>query len=210
MRLSTSTGWLLLIATGLCLSGPSLLAADKSAADKNGVIIDPTWTILIRPAKRAPQAPSLETESASGVTPAVNEGEAPAPESAPKPELPAVPVKPIGPELPPQLAPQAQTMLPAGPPRMTYAEAYAAVPFSRAEYEGNPVYRHQAALELMFGVQRPTTLVQNYTPRAFRYPDSYQIPYGRSDTQHINIRRIGRPYGAEGVGYPFGGVPSSW
>lgn len=200
MKLSTSTGWLLLIATGLGWCGQSLLAADKS-----GVIIDPTWTILIRPAKRAP-----EIESASDVTPAVNEEEAPAPESAAKPATPAVPAKPIGPELPPQLVPQYQTMLPAGPPRMSYAEAYAAVPFSRAEYEGNPVYRHQAALELMFGVQRPTTLVQNYTPRAFRYPDSYQIPYGRSDTQHINIRRIGRPYGAEGVGYPFGGVPSSW
>ena len=204
MKCSTVTGWMLLIATGFCLSSQSLLAADK-----NGVIIDPTWTILIRPAKRAPQTPAPENESASDITPAVNEEDAPAPESVANPAQASRDAKPIGPELPPQLVPQFSTTLPAGPPRMTYAEAYAAVPFSRAEYEGNPVYRHQAALELMFGVQRPTTLVQNYTPRAFRYPDSYQIPYGRSDTQHINIRQIGRPYGTSGVGYPFG-VPSSW
>lgn len=204
MKQSTLAGWMLLLATGCCLGNQSLLAADKNT-DKNGVIIDPTWTILIRPAKRAPQAPAPELESAAVVTPAVSEEEAPVPESVAAP----APAKPIGPDLPPQMVPQHTTLLPVGPPRMSYAEAYAAVPFSRAEYEGNPVYRHQAALELMFGVQRPTTLVQNYTPRAFRYPDSYQIPYGRSDTQHINIRQIGRQYGTAGVGYPFG-VPSSW
>lgn len=209
MKVSTLTSGMLLIAACFSLCSQSLLAADKPSADKNGVIIDPTWTILIRPARRAPQAPIGGADSASAVTPAVNEEEAPAPESVVAPAPAPAGAKPIGPELPPQMVPQTTTMLPVGPPRMTYAEAYAAVPFSRAEYEGNPVYRHQAALELMFGVQRPTTLVQNYTPRAFRYPDSFQIPYGRSDTQHINIRQIGRQYGTAGVGYPFG-VPSSW
>lgn len=204
MRRSTLMGGLLLLATGFCLGSQTLLAADK-----NGLIIDPNWTIQIRPAKRAPRTPDADFDSASAVTQVANEEEAPAPESVAKPAPATRATKPIGPDLPPQMVPHFTTTLPAGPPRMTYAEAYAAVPFSRAEYEGNPVYRHQAALELMFGVQRPTTLVQNYTPRAFRYPDSYQIPYGRSDTQHINIRQIGRPYGTSGVGYPFG-VPSSW
>jgi len=168
MKCSTRAGWMLLIATGLCLSSQSLLAADK-----NGVIIDPTWTIVIRPAKRAPQAPAPEIDSASDIRPAINEEDAPAPESVSKPAQASREAKPMGPELPPQLVPQFSTTLPAGPPRMTYAEAYAAVPFSRAEYEGNPVYRHQAALELMFGVQRPTTLVQNYTPRVVQ-----QVPAG--------------------------------
>ena len=58
MKCSTLTGWMLLIATGFCLSSQSLLAADK-----NGVIIDPTWTILIRPAKRAPQTSASEIRS---------------------------------------------------------------------------------------------------------------------------------------------------
>ena len=204
MKLSTLTSWTLLIATGYCLGNQSLVAADK-----NGVIIDPTWTILIRPANRFSEVSAPEFDSVSALVPVVNSAAAPAPGVDAKQTPATREAKPIGPELPPQLVPQFTTTLPAGPPKMTYAEAYAAVPFSRAEYEGNPVYRHQAALELMFGVQRPMTLVQNYTPRAFRYPDSYQIPYGRSGAQHINIRQIGRPYGTSGVGYPFG-VPSSW
>ena len=90
---------------------------------------------------------------------------------------------------------------------MSYEEAYAAVPFSRTEYEANPTYRHQAALELLFGTLRPMTTVQNYTPRAFRYPDSYQMPYIRTDTQHINLRTIndGPTYtGQSPFGYPYG------
>lgn len=204
MKRSRLTFWAFLVTAGLWSGAESLRAADQ-VPDKSGVIHDPNWTILIRPANRGSQSPAFDSTSA--VTPVAHEDEAPAPESvaAPAPGE----MKAIGPELPPQFAPNAAAVLPGGPARMSYAEAYAAVPFSRAEYEGNPVYRHQAALELMFGVQRPTTLVQNYTPRAFRYPDSFQIPYGRSDTQHINIRQIGRPYGNAGYGYPFGGT-TSW
>jgi hypothetical protein len=43
---------------------------------------------------------------------------------------------------------------------LTYQEAYDSVPFSRAEYTANPAYRHEAALELVFGVQRATTIVK--------------------------------------------------
>ena len=113
--------------------------------------------------------------------------------------------KPIGPELPPAPTPPA-----VAAPRMTYAQAYAAVPFSRTEYEANPVYRHQAALEVMFGVLRPMTLNQQYTPRAFRYPDFYQYPYAHSGTQNIDIHQWGGGYnyggfnGQSPFGYPYG------
>lgn len=43
---------------------------------------------------------------------------------------------------------------------LTYQEAYDSIPFSRAEYTANPAYRHEAALELVFGVQRSTTIVK--------------------------------------------------
>lgn len=43
---------------------------------------------------------------------------------------------------------------------LTYQEAYDSIPFSRAEYTANPAYRHEAALELVFGVQRATTIVK--------------------------------------------------
>ena len=41
-----------------------------------------------------------------------------------------------------------------------YAEAYRAIPFNRAEYDANPSYRHEAAMELVFGQMRPTTIVK--------------------------------------------------
>lgn len=42
----------------------------------------------------------------------------------------------------------------------SYREAYDSIPFSRVEYDANPSYRHDAAMELVFGVQRPTTIVK--------------------------------------------------
>lgn len=62
-------------------------------------------------------------------------------------------------------------------PRMTYAQAYAQIPFSRSEYEANPGYRHDAALELMFGVLRPMTVVRSTTPYFSRYPDLFRYRY---------------------------------
>ena len=62
-------------------------------------------------------------------------------------------------------------------PQMSYAQAYAQVPFSRSEYEANPGYRHDAALELMFGVQRPVTVMRQSTPYFSRYPDLFRYRY---------------------------------
>jgi hypothetical protein len=62
-------------------------------------------------------------------------------------------------------------------PRITYAQAYAQIPFSRSEYEANPGYRHDAALELMFGVMRPMTTVRTTTPYFSRYPDLFRYRY---------------------------------
>jgi hypothetical protein len=62
-------------------------------------------------------------------------------------------------------------------PRMTYAQAYAQIPFSRSEYEANPGYRHDAALELMFGVLRPVTVMRQTAPYFSRYPDMFRYRY---------------------------------
>lgn len=61
--------------------------------------------------------------------------------------------------------------------RMSYAEAYAQIPFSRSEYEANPGYRHDAALELMFGAMRPMTVMRHTTPYFSRYPDLFRYRY---------------------------------
>jgi len=60
---------------------------------------------------------------------------------------------------------------------MTYAEAYASVPFSRSEYEANPSYRHDAAMELMFGQLRPMTVIRQTIPYFSRYPDMFRYRY---------------------------------
>jgi hypothetical protein len=78
--------------------------------------------------------------------------------------------------------------------RMTYAQAYAQIPFSRSEYEANPGYRHDAALELMFGVLRPVTVVRQTMPYFSRYPDLfryrhsvYPYPYSGGGTSNLNM-----------------------
>jgi hypothetical protein len=61
--------------------------------------------------------------------------------------------------------------------RMTYAEAYAQIPFSRSEYEANPGYRHEAAMEMMFGSMRPTVVSRTTTPYFSRYPDMFRYRF---------------------------------
>lgn len=70
------------------------------------------------------------------------------------------------------------------PLRLTYEQAYNSIPFSRAEYEANPGYRHEAAMELMFGVLRPTTIMKQTIPYFSRYPDVYRYRYPVFPYQH--------------------------
>ena len=58
---------------------------------------------------------------------------------------------------------------------MSYADALAEIGFSRAEYEANPAYRHEAAMELMTGQLRPTTVVKQTVPYFSRYPDMFRL-----------------------------------
>ena len=79
-------------------------------------------------------------------------------------------------------------------PKMSYAEALAEIGFSRAEYEANPAYRHETAVELMTGQLRPTTVVKQTVPYFSRYPDMFRLrnavyPYqGGMSNNTINLR----------------------
>ena len=44
---------------------------------------------------------------------------------------------------------------PKGKDSRSYREIYASIPFSRAEYDANPAYRHQATMEIMLGHLHP-------------------------------------------------------
>jgi hypothetical protein len=76
--------------------------------------------------------------------------------------------------------------------RMSYKDAYDQIPFSRAEYEANPGYRHDAAMELVFGAQRPTTIVKQNMPYFSRYPDFQRnrlqvYPYPSAMPSQFNV-----------------------
>lgn len=77
-------------------------------------------------------------------------------------------------------------------PRMTYAQALASIPFNRAEYEANPSYRHDSAMELMYGTLRPTTVIRQTIPYFSRYPDFFRnrfqiFPYPQNQNPSLNM-----------------------
>lgn len=186
--------WTLLICGALWGGSHAVEAAESK------VIRDDNWKIEIRPANRNRSAGNVKEE-------------APAPESvvAPQPEAPAPAPAPNAAAETKFIGPPEAHMVGANP-TMTFAEAYKAIPFSRTEYMANPGYRQQAAMELMFGVLRPMTMVQQYAPRPYRYPDTYQFPYSRSDAQHINLRTFNSGYNFNGnspFGYPYG-LKGNW
>lgn len=67
-----------------------------------------------------------------------------------------------------------------------YRKVYDAIPFSRAEYDANPGYRHDAAMEFLFGQLRPTVIHRGHTTVTVQQPDaggdlwSPWVYYGRS------------------------------
>jgi len=74
---------------------------------------------------------------------------------------------------------------------MTYAQALAQVPFNREDYEANPGYRHDAAMELMFGALRPTMIMRHNIPYFSRYPDFFRnrfqiFPYQGGSSTNFN------------------------
>lgn len=78
-----------------------------------------------------------------------------------------------------------------------YVDIYKSIPFIRAEYNANPSYIHDTAVEFLFGKMRPTVIhretvnVNNNSPYSYGY--GYPIGYGSS-------------YGYGGYG--FGGYPN--
>ncbi|MBI5758631.1 MAG: hypothetical protein HZA46_08945 [Planctomycetales bacterium] len=77
---------------------------------------------------------------------------------------------------------------------LTYQEAYDSIPFSRAEYDANPAYRHDAAMELVFGMQRPTTIVK--LPAGHQPPRALQVNQNVSLGLHPSLYalRLGKTY----------------
>lgn len=197
------------------LSGHSLIASDLVLSQP---IRDSSWQILV--GTSAPAANTAVAQNEAGPD-LVNLETAPVPEgtaapsiiapsdTAPSTTAPSTTVT----ETAPAPGRETESLIPmageavkidgaavsGAPPVMSYTEAYNSIPFSRSEYEANPGYRHEAAMELMFRQLRPTTVVKQFTPRAFRYPDFYQYPYARYPYTQIGVRNSWNAYG---IPYP--------
>jgi len=160
-----------------CLFGASLAQAGESPARNTVFKSDSgeSWTVSIKASSRAPKpaARSVSVPNPIDVTPAVAFAQDNSQPGAPA-DLPPIPeIKDPASEVR-----TAHGVTVAPDPRSDiellgkrYAEAYRAIPFNRAEYDANPSYRHEAAIELVFGQMRPTTVVKQMGPPSVEEPD---------------------------------------
>ncbi|WP_145367182.1 hypothetical protein [Maioricimonas rarisocia] len=182
-------------------SGLSLLILLAAAQTQAGDIqlVDATgdaWVMTVTPrlaqAEAAPVAPSAPDDATAPL--ALDDATAPpAPGVAP----PAAPVE-EGP-----VAEGSMTVQPLdGVSRvmvngMTYEQAYASIPYRRHEYLANPSYRHEAAMELLFGQMRPTTIHKQQAARWVHEPELTPYrPYIPAKFDYWTVPRpvIGLPY----------------
>ena len=143
------------LVVGVCLP---LLTRETSAAERLVTVPDAggAWTMTIAPAgrERAAAQPSavrvaMNDEIDGPIVPLPIENE-PAGRDATEPQAASE-----------SEVPSSEPAIPCGPmtfDRNTYWAAYQAVPFIRTEYQANPSYRHEAAMELLFGQLRPTVI----------------------------------------------------
>lgn len=125
------------------------------------------------------------------VTPAIYSQTAapPLPEEADSVPMPPPPAE-VSPE--PSAAAPCPQPLDMTPERgRAYREVYDAIPFSRAEYDANPSYRHEAAMELLFGQLRPTVVHRQQTRIQVDLPAVTPAPWAYN------------PYGMNALYYPF-------
>ncbi|MCA9098719.1 MAG: hypothetical protein KDA36_10040 [Planctomycetaceae bacterium] len=174
------------------VAGHSAIASDFAPSRP---IIDSSWEIFVE----TPATTTAETIAQNDAGPQlVNVESTPATEEAPAPESVTVPQADAAP-LAGEAVEVGSSAAPQIIPAVSYIEAYNSVPFSRTEYEANPGYRHEAAMEIMFRQLRPTTIVKQYTPRAIRYPDFYQYPFARYPYTRIGVQNSWNAYG---IPYP--------
>lgn len=186
------------------------------------------WAVTIRPAVKTAQ----KAESSVLVPPPPEESvqtvAAVEPQNSPKlqaPSLPSAVLAVAGQQEPPVASPAVPfetppsatqpenefgiKITPGGPRRLTilgrsYTDAYRSIPFSRAEYLANPGYRHDAAMEILFGQMRPTTVVKQMPEGAIdtqrELPD---VPRIITPSEYWSYPRFGWPYFSGAYGAPY-------
>lgn len=166
----------------IAIGGNASHAADgePAATGKTASVGEGEWTVAITPAGRTPFAHTDESAQFDGpiITPALVDAPPPLPAPAVTGKSAPVPSDDDG------IADADEPVLLLPVIYRTYRDAYRAIPFSRAEYLANPSYRHDAAMELLFGKMRPTVIHRHMTPlrpvRTFATVSPYYGPYRRS------------------------------
>jgi hypothetical protein len=164
---------------------------DPQAADIPAPTVHrfPGWTMVIQPGPVAAK-PVTPLQSPATVT-------TPSPRASTirltslttqldPPPMPPLPVPMTDPALSPA-EPGPQPVVAVADRARAYREVYDAIPFSRAEYDANPSYRHDATMEFLFGQMRPTVIHRGHTTVTVQQPDngggydwSPYVYYGRS------------------------------
>ncbi len=177
------------------------------------------WTVSIKPAQRTAQA---ETRAVPVPDPVeLVSAEAPQDAAPPPPagipgdfpsDLPPVPVMTTGQKGSAATQRHGVTVVPDSKQHLVvygrrYEDAYRSIPFNRAEYDANPSYRHEAAMELLFGQMRPTTIVKQMpAPRVEEPAYSPYKPYLPAYGDYSSFRALNWP-----LPYPtMWGLPNTW
>ena len=153
--------------------GLALLAAGSTRAQEQTakVFEFDGWQVTIAPGQSTPAAKTpaaAPIRAGSVIRPAsflqdVNEipvEPTPVPESAPTNAAPRTPTAPRDPVL---LAQQ-------------YKAIYESIPFLRSQMHDNPSYRHDAAMEILFGQMRPTIIQRSKVEMTRTGPATQYIP----------------------------------
>jgi hypothetical protein len=177
-----------MIATGTTLGcGMSLMIALWTAdTEAGGLPAAQSYrfgdhVVVVQPGpSAAPLVPAPSTEPESGIQQARFGDDVPQPSS-----VEVVPVSPGSPGASAEGLDLARR----------YRAIYSAIPFDRAEYEANPSYRHEAAMEMLFGKQRPTVVHRNHTQVDVNVPD---MPFVRPPYHPYGFNAWYHPYFSPG------------
>lgn len=159
-----------------------------------------TWTIQVRP--RPQQSPQLAQRPSE--SPAETADQAPPADAgngaSESPQLPSASGQADGDPEPGDPDIDIIPAVPADSPGVQYSRIYHSIPYNRAEFLANPMYRHQATMEILLGELRPMIVDKSPAPPA-RQPEApllrWFFPYGVPPAAHAaphGLPRAALPY----------------
>lgn len=159
-----------------------------------------TWTIQVRPRSRQ----SLQLAQRPSESPAETADQAPPADAAngdsESPQLPPPSKQTDGDTEPADPGLDIIPAVPADSPGVRYSRIYQSIPYNRAEFLANPMYRHQATMEILLGELRPMIVDKSPAPPA-PPPEApllrWFFPYGVPPAAHAaphGLPRAALPY----------------